>query len=205
MMVATKVYIFKHLVFLTLLAISALCANAQDYDKGEAAYKAGNYKTAFEELLPLAEGDDAWAQYFVGSMYEHGKGVIQNDAEAAKWYRLAADQGNAFGQFNLGFMYEDGRGVIQNDVEAVKWYRLSADQGNAFAQNNIGLMYEYGNGVIQSNVMAHMWYNISSTSGYEDAPTWRDEISRKMTREDISKAQSMAQECVSSGYKNCGD
>jgi len=44
-------------------------------------------------------------------MYQFGRGVFQDDAEAVKWYRLAAEQGDANAQFNLGGMYEDGEGV----------------------------------------------------------------------------------------------
>ena len=65
----------------------------------------------------------------------------QNYAEAVKWYRLAADQGDASAQYNLGVMYANGQGVPQNHAEAVKWYRLAADQGNASAQFNLGDMY----------------------------------------------------------------
>ena len=31
----------------------------------------------------------------MGSMYDKGKGVPKDDKEAAKWYRLAAEQGDA--------------------------------------------------------------------------------------------------------------
>ncbi len=34
-------------------------------------------------------------------MYETGRGVAQDYAEALKWYRLAAEQGVAIAQFNL--------------------------------------------------------------------------------------------------------
>ncbi len=74
-------------------------------------------------------------------MYQNGRGVPQNDAEAVKWYRLAAEQGNAFGQKYLGAMYQNGRGVPQNDVDAVKWYRLAAEQGNVGAQASLDRMY----------------------------------------------------------------
>jgi len=62
-------------------------------------------------------------------MYEDGHGVAQNYREAAKWYRLAAEQGIALAQFNLGLLYENGQGVPQNSKEAVKWFRLAADKG----------------------------------------------------------------------------
>ena len=48
--------------------------------------------------------------------------MAQDDAEAVKWFRLAAEQGFATGQFHLGLMYENGRGVAQDDAEAVKWF-----------------------------------------------------------------------------------
>ena len=56
-------------------------------------------------------------------------------AEAVKWYRHAAEQGDADAQFNLGKMYAEGQGVPQADTEALKWYRRAADQGNADAQS----------------------------------------------------------------------
>jgi TPR repeat protein len=144
-------------------------ANAQDYDKGSAAYNAGDYQTALKEILPLAESGDARAQV------------------------------------TIGVMYGDGAGVLQNDVEAIKWFRLAADQGNSYAQNIIGWMYANGRGVIQSKMISHMWLNIASANGYKDSATDRDMVAKSMTKKEISKAQAMAQECLSSGYKNCGE
>ena len=79
-------------------------------------------------------------------MYD-GTDVGQDQTEAAKWYRLAAEQGNATAQFNLGLKYELGEGIPKNYTESVKWYRLAAEQGNAQAQYNLGVMYENGEGV----------------------------------------------------------
>jgi uncharacterized protein len=65
-------------------------------------------------------------------MYEKRQmALVQDYAEAVKWYRLAAEQGNANAQYNLGVMYDNGDGVVQDYAEAVKWYRLAAEQGNA--------------------------------------------------------------------------
>ena len=62
-------------------------------------------------------------------MYANGEGVPQNDAEAVKWYRKAAEQGDAEAQANLGFMYDNGKGVPQNDVQAYAWLSISVAQG----------------------------------------------------------------------------
>lgn len=50
----------------------------------------------------------------------------QNYAEAAKWYRLAADHGNGFAQYDLAGMYEDGQGAPQDYVQAHMWFNLAA-------------------------------------------------------------------------------
>ena len=43
--------------------------------------------------MPLAaDQGHALAQYAVGWLYERGRGVPEDDAEAVRWYRLAADQ-----------------------------------------------------------------------------------------------------------------
>jgi TPR repeat protein len=71
------------------------------------------------------------AQSNLGFCYENGTGVVQNPAEAVRWYRLAADQGDAGAQYNLGVSYHNGGGVVRNSAEAVRWFRLAADQGFA--------------------------------------------------------------------------
>ena len=50
----------------------------------------------------------------------------QNYLEAAKWYQMAAEQGDLYAQINLGSMYSAGRGVPQDYKEAIKWFRAAA-------------------------------------------------------------------------------
>ncbi len=59
-----------------------------------------------------------------------GRSVPQDDAEVAKWYRLAAEQNNAFAQTNLGTMFSGGRGVPQAYAQAYMWFTVSAGQGD---------------------------------------------------------------------------
>jgi hypothetical protein len=188
----------------TALSLAFTPLAAQDFQKGVAAYQAGDYSTAIQEWTPLAEAGDASAQFNLGVIYDFGYGVLQGYAEAVRWYRLAADQGDAMAQYNLGNMYKNGQGVLQDYAEAVRLYRLAADQGDASAQTNLGFMYGTGKGVLQDNVMAHMWYNIGAANGNELGGTNRDNIAEGMTPSDISQAQSMARECMSSNYQNCG-
>ena len=125
-------------------------------------------------------------------------------ATALKEWRPLADQGNANAQFNLVMMYENGKGVPQNYVQAVKWYRLAAGQGIDKAQFNLGYMYENGNGVPKVPVMAHMWYNLAAANGFDGADDARDEMAESISIAVIKEAQALADECMNSGYKNCG-
>ena len=50
----------------------------------------------------------------------------EDDREAVRWYRLAAEQGDADAQLNLGIMYFNGEGVPQDYVQAHKWFNLAA-------------------------------------------------------------------------------
>ena len=65
----------------------------------------------------------------------------EDDAEAAKWFRMAADQGYAASQYKLGVGYANGRGVPEDHAEAVKWYRKAAEQGYAKAQNALAKIH----------------------------------------------------------------
>jgi hypothetical protein len=93
-------------------------------------------------------------------MYAKGYGVIQNHLEAAKWYRLAADQGHSFARNTLAAMYKKGQGVPRDYVESLKWYVLAAEQGhfNYQASFNIGLMYLNGYGVDRNYSEALSWF-----------------------------------------------
>ncbi len=118
-------------VALTLVPTAAF---TQDYAAGLRAYWAGNYEAALNEWLPLAEQGDAVAQKFLGSMYQEGKGVPQDFAEAAKWYRLLAEQGDALAQTNLGSIYANGEGVPQDFVSAYMWWNVASANGNERAR-----------------------------------------------------------------------
>ena len=63
----------------------------------------------------------------LGYMNAVGYGMQKNEAEAIKWYKLAAAQNDPTAQFNLGKAYYTGAGVPKDEAEAIKWFRLAAD------------------------------------------------------------------------------
>ena len=72
------------------------------------------------EVKAKAQAGDADSQVELGLRYDKGAGVVKDHAEAAKWYRKAAEQNYAPAQYNLGLCYEHGNGVAANRVEAAK-------------------------------------------------------------------------------------
>jgi len=64
------------------------------YQRGKTFYDAKEYSEAFECFKKAGEQGSALAQYHLGVMYRNGYGVIQNNAEATKWYIKATEQGN---------------------------------------------------------------------------------------------------------------
>ena len=131
-----------------------------------AAYRRGDRETAAAGFRELAEAGNARAQYALGFLYRSGRGVPQDDAEAAKWYERAAEQGYANAQASLGVLYFSGRGVPQSDAEAAKWFRLAAAQGNATGQANFGLLHLEGRGVPKDEVLGIRWLRLAAEQGH---------------------------------------
>jgi uncharacterized protein len=69
----------------------------------------------------------------LGFCYDNGHGVIEDMAEAVKYYRRAADAGHAGALFNLGLCYANGHGVAEDKAAAVDYYRRAADAEDADA------------------------------------------------------------------------
>ena len=63
------------------------------YQEGVRAYESGDYEGALKQFGVLAEQGFARAQYHLGSMYQQGQGVSQNDVQAFMWLFLAAAEG----------------------------------------------------------------------------------------------------------------
>jgi TPR repeat protein len=152
-----------------MLAVAAP-ANAGPLEDGLAAYQRGDYATALEIWIPFAGQGDAGAQHNLGYMYANGEGAPQDYAEAAKWYRKAAEQGVATAQWRLGSIYRGAPpGVPRDYGEAVKWFRMAAEQGHASAQVALGVGYHEGQGVPQDDAEASKWYRRAAEQGNASA------------------------------------
>jgi TPR repeat protein len=171
-------------LLLTALLLFASSSNAAGaLEDAAKAYEAKNYTQAIKLYKPLALKGNENAQFSLGIMYNEGKGVPQDYAEAVKWFKLAAEQNGV-------------RVESRFDKLAMKFGALSP-------QYYLGIMYREGHGVTQDYAIAHMWFNLAAALGYKDAGEMRDKISKKMTEHQIAEAQKLARECLARNYKGC--
>lgn len=81
----------------------------------------------------LAEKGYPTAQCILGLKYYFGDYVEEDLAEAAKWLRMAAAQGNVDAQRALGNLYNR----LGNTGEAKKWYQKAASLGDFYSREQI--------------------------------------------------------------------
>lgn len=112
----------KHLRLLAFVLLWPASVLA-DYQAGVDAFAQGDYATAYREFLPLAEQEDADAQFNLALMYSNGVGVPQDYAEALKWYRLAAEQGYAKTKLHLGLLLGAVIGLALAGIGLIVWRR----------------------------------------------------------------------------------
>ena len=122
------------------------------YDTGDGVTE--NDAEAVRWYRMAAEQGDAAVQLILGFMYDtggvpydfveemrmnaDGRGIFKDDAEAVKWYRMAAEQGSTTAKFKLGYMYADGRGVLKDSVLAHMWWNIASANGHEDRQRGPG-------------------------------------------------------------------
>ncbi len=136
-----------------------------DYYLGMLLQNQKKFKQAEYWYRRGAEKGDAYCQYAMGYLYEHGVGVEQNYQQAKAWYSEAAEQEHANAQFAMGLFYHDGLGGEVDYSKAREWYERSAVNNVAAAVNNLAVMYENGDGVEQDDDTAVYLYRQAANMG----------------------------------------
>ena len=104
----------------------------------------------------------------LGRLYTRGaRGLLQDDAQAHVYLRLAAEQGLEAAQYYLGDLYASGHGVAQDHAAAAVWYRRAAQQGYGPACMSLALCYCSGEGVERDRFQAIYWYKRAYVAGIE--------------------------------------
>jgi uncharacterized protein len=129
-------------------------------------------KTELAEIATLhqkAVDGSAEAQFQLAEAYEKGAGIDRSDTEAARWYRVAAQQGYVPAEVQLGTFYWTGQGIPLDKKQAVSWYQRAAHEGNAAAMFNLGVAYFNGEGAPEDLGEARLWFILAEDGGSQQA------------------------------------
>ena len=134
-------------------------------------------QTYGEEMLERAEQGNSDDYYDMFMFYELGEsvsnprvkvgeGIQQNDIEAVKWLRKAAENGDKSAQFELGRRYHIGHVVPFDQRKAVKWLSMAAEQEMGKARRLLGVIYLLGSRNLQADhVEAVKWFRLEAKRG----------------------------------------
>jgi len=160
---------------------------------------AGEQKAAaIQQIVQAMEQDGggqfAELQFELATLYQEGRHLPRDGARAAAWYRKAAFAGHANARINLGVMLLEGDGLEADPVEAHQWLLLSAEEGDATGQVALGMMFALGQGTQPNLVQAYKWVTLSSKSGNEDAATALEQLTTKLSSEQLAEAAKLVKE-----------
>lgn len=106
---------------------------------GIKAFKKQEYALALHEFTHQAKEGDADAQFFMGSLYQQGDGVIKNVATALPWLEKAAKQKHHGALNALGVIYASEK-EFRDYAKAQKCFEAAARQNIPEARYNLGLL-----------------------------------------------------------------
>ena len=101
----------------------------------------GKTAQAQVKLEPLANHNNAEAQFLLSQVLETAALDATSADQALEWLKLAAAAGFAEAEFKLAERYLSGRGLVPDEAEAITWYRSAARHGHAGAKQKLEAFY----------------------------------------------------------------
>ena len=154
----------------TALSVAFLCicvsfANAENFEgpskpifeKGLAAYDAGNYEDAYKTFSSIDDVDVA-AMRNVAFMRRHGQGTKRDPKAAEEMYERAARAGLPTAQADLGEMLMNGEAGKPDPQKAAVWLALASAAHHPIAEFELGELFETGTGIEQNLAQARNLY-----------------------------------------------
>jgi len=128
------------LCFIALITYSNASELSTELSNAKADFTAKNYDSASEKFKNLADLNNFEAQFYLGEMYETGKGVEKNKEFAKSWYSKSAIGGFVKSQTALAILNYDN-GEYQ---ESIRWFRIASENDDAAANGWLGSFYMTG-------------------------------------------------------------
>ena len=170
-----------------------------NYKRGKASFDGEVFDNAFKYFQLAAEQGHMEAQFWLGKMYEEGKGVSASKKHANKWYAIAAEQGHAAAQYKLADYYltEGIFEILGVDVDSEtvddEIAALSASMSEEEIENATKPVTENG----------LKWLMLSAEQGFTDAMYDLGKIydEGEIVPQDINKAKELYTQVIEKGNK----
>jgi len=152
-----------------LFAVRERGAGDATYDSGLLAYRSGDFVSARRQWEDVAKAGNPEAQYMLGHLVQNGLGQPWSNAQAAVWYRQAADQGLPEAQVALADLYLRGVGVEPSLEAGAQWLERAAGSGYGPALYQYAELLLHGRGVPQDFDAALDLFARAAASGSNEA------------------------------------
>ncbi len=164
------------LALLLAWPLTAFADPEADYQEGFKAYRErSDIVGAMPPLRRAADAGHLEAQLLLGFILDWS----EENAEAVRYYRMAADSGAPRGQMELARMYLSGEGVDKDPALAREWIEKAQAQGHAPATATIA--YAHLNGAMgypQDYARARALFQQALDAGHEPARSGLSEVDR---------------------------
>lgn len=142
--------------------------NALSYAWFRLAKEAGNKRAV--EAAERAESELKPQTITIGlekiaEMYEKGGGLPENQAEAARWWSMAAARGDEDAQIALAVKMINGQGVPRDVTRGRRLCNEAAKHRDHRAEYCTGYIYEQGLGTTRDTKKARNWYGLAAAKG----------------------------------------
>ena len=195
------------------LALFTVDLFADDIQEGIAAYKQGDFQTAYQAWHQAAENNVAEAQWMLAILLLNGQGVKQDKVAAYSWLTLASEKQHKQAMIDrmairdrlsaeelmsadtLSKAFRDkqmAKTAINHQKEkAFHWFEKAAKQGDPQAQYQLGEMLLNGEGVKQDKVAAYSWFSLASEQNQPQAIVKQAQLKTELSRNQIEKANAL--------------
>ncbi|KAI8888312.1 HCP-like protein [Backusella circina FSU 941] len=112
-----------------------------------------DYAEAGEWYSIASNNGDAKADYRLGMMYQHGKGVKANLKAGINYYNKASKKGNGDANYKLACFYFNGYGVTQDLLKAFHFYTMASTMGHKEATKVLNAFENYNKNGINPDIL----------------------------------------------------
>ncbi|MBM7456736.1 hypothetical protein HNR62_002638 [Oceanisphaera litoralis] len=156
-----------------------------------------DYRKAKKFYEMAIKNGDLRSFNFLGSMYENGRGVVQNYEKAVEFYEQGANAGNMVSYAILARLYSSGIYYDKDEEKATELYIKTAKAGDSYSQRRLSYRYEHGVGIPKDLVQAYIWASLSvANSKSHHNPDFaikeRDRIAKMLDSKTLIEAQNLA-------------